>query len=313
MESTPFEFQADDGQTLFVHHWRPGDAARAASPRGIVHISHGMAEHAGRYAHVARALTEAGFVVYGNDHRGHGRTATRDEDVGFFAPERGWERVLRDLRQLFAHERSRHAGAPLVLLGHSMGSFLAQQLMYEDGGMFRAVALSASSGKPEPLAAAGRLVARAEKLRLGARGRSKLLTALSFDAWNKAFAPNRTRFDWLSRDAAEVDKYAADPRCGFACTTQLWIDLLDALPELARRENQARVPKDLPVYVFAGGEDPVSNRTRGLAQLLDAYKHAGMRDVTHRFYAGARHETLNEVNRDEVIRDVLAWVGAKVP
>src|SRR5262249_55554460 len=135
---------------------------------------------------------------------------------------------------------------------------------------------------------------------------------LSFDAFNKAFAPNRTAFDWLSRDEAEVDKYIADPLCGFPVTTQLWVDVLDALSDIARPERQAKIPSDLPVYIFAGSEDPVGEKTRSLEQLLGAYGRAGVRDVKHKFYPGARHETLNETNRDEVTRDLVAWFDAHV-
>jgi alpha-beta hydrolase superfamily lysophospholipase len=155
-------------------------------------------------------------------------------------------------------------------------------------------------------------VSRIERLRLGPRGKSELLAALSFGAFNKAFRPNRTACDWLTRDEAEVDKYVADPLCGFPVSTQLWVETLDTLADVARPERQARVPRDLAVYVFAGAEDPTSERTRSLAQLLAAYARAGAVDVSHRFYPGARHETLNETNREEVTRDLIAWLDARV-
>jgi alpha-beta hydrolase superfamily lysophospholipase len=193
-----------------------------------------------------------------------------------------------------------------------MGSFMVQQLMYEVPEWLSAVVLSASNGKPSPIASAGRLIARAERRRLGARGKSPLIHALGFEAFNKAFKPNRTAHDWISRDAAEVDKYAADPLCGFQCTTSTWIEVLDALAEMSRPSNQAKIRKDLPVYIVAGSEDPVSEKTKGLDQLLRAYSRAGLTDVTHRFYAGARHEVFNETNRDEVMADLLSWLRSKM-
>jgi alpha-beta hydrolase superfamily lysophospholipase len=156
------------------------------------------------------------------------------------------------------------------------------------------------------------LLARLERLRLGERGKSNLLTGLSFDGFNKAFKPNRTKFDWLSRDQAEVDKYIADPRCGFACSASLWVDLLDTLGENAKPERQALIPKDLPVYVFSGSRDPVGANTKSLVQLLGAYRAAGLTNVKHKFYPEGRHEMLNETNRDEVTRDILAWLDATV-
>jgi alpha-beta hydrolase superfamily lysophospholipase len=309
MRADTFTFKVEDTLDLFVRRFRPDEGA----PRkAIVHISHGMAEHGARYARFAEALAGAGYVVYANDHRGHGKTAKSAEDLGFLAPSGGFGRAVQDLVQLVVFEKAEDPGLPVFLFGHSMGSFFAQAYVIEAGSSLRGVILSGSSGKPNLLASAGRLVARLERARLGAHGRSALLTDLSFGAFNKAFKPNRTGFDWLSRDDAEVDKYVADPLCGFAVTTQLWVDVLDGTADIARPERQARIPKDLPVYVFAGSEDPVGERTRSLDQLLGAYQRAGLTDVTHKYYPGARHETLNETNRDEVTRDVIAWLDARV-
>ena len=308
MRSSDFTHQASDGKALFVHRFLPDEGTKV---KAVVHISHGMAEHAARYARVAEALTAAGYAVYANDHRGHGKTASTGE-LGFFAKEHGFARVVADLAELVAHEKKEHPGLPLVLFGHSMGSYMVQQFLFDHGSELAGAVLSGSAGKPNLLASAGRLVARAERLRAGERGTSKLLGDLSFGAFNKQFAPTRTAFDWLSRDAAEVDKYVADPLCGFDVTTTLWVDVLDALGANADPKSQARIPKALPIYVFSGSEDPVSENTRSLEQLLAAYRLAGIRDVSHRFYPGARHETLNETNRDEVTTDLLAWLDAHI-
>jgi alpha-beta hydrolase superfamily lysophospholipase len=309
MRATTFTHTADDGAEIFVYRWEPDDASTVVA---VAHIVHGMAEHAGRYARLAETLTAAGFKVYAHDHRGHGKTA-REEDLGHFGDDDGWTRVVSDVRRLLRREMDENPGKPLVVIGHSMGSFMVQQLMYEVPEWLAAVVLSASNGKPSPLASAGRLVARAERRRLGPRGKSPVLKALSFDAFNKAFAPTRTAHDWLSRDPVEVDRYEADPRCGFECTTSTWIELLDGLADISRPSNQAKIRKDLPVYVIAGAEDPVSERVKGLYQLLRAYGRAGMKDVTHHFYPGARHEIFNETNRDEVTHELLVWLGDKVP
>jgi alpha-beta hydrolase superfamily lysophospholipase len=138
------------------------------------------------------------------------------------------------------------------------------------------------------------------------------LTRLSFGAFNDAFKPCRTAFDWLSRDPAEVDQYVADPRCGFAVTTTLWVDVLDAIAEISRPGMQARIPKDLPIYIFGGSEDPVGEKTRSVAQLAGALRAAGVRSVNSRFYPGGRHEMLNETNREEVERDLIAWLEGEV-
>ncbi|HEX7967927.1 MAG TPA: alpha/beta hydrolase, partial [Stellaceae bacterium] len=218
-------------------------------------------------------------------------------------------KCVDDLWQLSRGIAADHPGVPIVLIGHSMGSFMAQHFISEHGDALAGVVLSGSGGKPSTLAMAGRLIARIERLRLGARGKSALLQAFSFGAFNKPFEPARTPFDWLSRDQAEVDRYVADPLCGFPASVQLWIDMLDALGDIAGVERQARIPKVLPIYVIAGTRDAVSGNTKSLEQLLSAYRDAGLERVTHRFYPDARHELFNETNREEVTRDLIAWVN----
>jgi alpha-beta hydrolase superfamily lysophospholipase len=295
------DFVASDGKRLHVYAW-----PEAAPPiRGVVAIAHGMAEHAGRYDAFARSLNRRGYVVEAHDHRGHGRTARSDAELGFFAETDGWNRVVADLIERLADMRARHAAHKLALFGHSMGSFMAQQVMYQAPQQIDAVVLSGSNGKPLPIAGMGRLMARAERLRLGRHGRSTLLTSLSFGAFNKKFAPNRTPFDWLSRDPAQVDAYIADPRCGFLCTNQMWIDLLDALPQLAKPANRGEIPQKMPVLVMSGDADPVG---LNLSELVNGYDKVGMNRVTVKLYPDGRHEMLNEINRTQVFDDIGAWL-----
>jgi alpha-beta hydrolase superfamily lysophospholipase len=307
MKTENFTLTATDGLELFVYRWLPEQ-----TPIAVVQIAHGLAEHAGRYTRLAESLTATGYAVYANDHRGHGRTAKSADDLGFFAEQNGWQKCVGDLWQLNRHIATVHSGLPIVLLGHSMGSTLAEQFMSEQGGehgdALAGVVLSGANGKPTSLAAVGRGIARTERLRLGARGKSKLIQALTFDAFNKKFAPARTAFDWLSRDPAEVDKYVADPLCGFPATVQLWIDLLEGWEAVSSAAHRRRVPKDLPIYVIAGGRDPVSGNTRQIEVWLADYRSAGFSRLEHRFYPEARHELLNETNRDEVTADLIRWL-----
>lgn len=289
---------------LHGYEWLPPGDAQA-----VVVISHGMAEHAARYARFAAALNAAGFAAYGFDHRGHGHTGQASGTLGHMGDQDSWNRAVGDLAAACRFAAARHPGKPLLLFAHSMGSFMGQQLLYEHGGMLAGAVLCGSTGKPPPIAALGRLITRLERLRLGRRGISNLVQSLSFDAFNKRFQPQRTDFDWLSRDAAEVDKYLADPFCGFPITVQSWIDLLDGLQAIARPENQARIPKSLPVFVIAGTHDPVSGGGAALKQLLQAYAAANLTRVESRFYNEARHELLNETNRDAVTADVIGFFG----
>ncbi|MBK9263827.1 MAG: alpha/beta hydrolase [Polyangiaceae bacterium] len=309
MQTSSFEWTADDGKRIVVHVFSPDSDG---APRAVVHVVHGMSEHGARYARVAEVLTASGFVVVAHDQRGHGKTAT-DDELGFFGSRDGWGRALADIRGLLAHTRTTYAGAPQAIIGHSMGSFLTQRIMSDEGPNLAAVVLSATNGPPNALARSGVFVARAERARLGDRGKSRLLQALSFDGFNRAFRPNRTAFDWLSRDDAEVDKYIADDRCGFAASASLWVQLLEALPGLLAPDVLARIPKTLPVYVLAGAEDPVHDKTKNLKGLLSAYAQAGLSDVTYRAWPGARHEVFNETNRAQVVAEMHDWLAQKIP
>lgn len=303
MVGSTFTLEMPDGVSVFIYRWLPN-----APPEAVVQIVHGLAEHAARYARLAEALSSRHYAVYANDLRGHGRTAKTMADLGFFAERDGWNACVEDLWRINRWIAGCHPGLPIVLLGHSMGSFLAQQFISEHGGGVSGAVLSASNGSPPPvLAAIGRWLAWLERLRLGARGRSALMHALFFATFNRPFRPARTPFDWLSRDAAEVDKYLADPLCGFGSTTQLYVDLIAGLTEIAKPGRQARIPKQLPIYVFNGSRDPVATN---INQLLEAYQAAGLNNVTYRAYPEGRHESFNEVNREAVTHDLIAWLDS---
>ncbi len=299
MPGSEFTFAADDGAQRLARRWLP-----EARPRAVVQIAHGLAEHSARYARLAAALNAAGYAAYAFDFRGHGPSSA-EGDLGHFADRDGWAKCLGDLWSFNRLIAAEQAGVPIALLGHSMGSFLARGFATKHSDAIAGLALSGSNGRPPAIAAAGRLIARAERLRVGARGKSALLNQMMFGDFNKPFKPARTALDWLSRDSAEVDAYVADPLCGFPFSVQLAIDLLDALPGLSSPASLARIRKDLPVYIFSGDKDPVG---ANLKSLIDAFKAAGFTRLTAKTYPGARHETLNETNREEVTRDLVAWL-----
>ena len=222
-----------------------------------------------------------------------------------------WNTVVEDVRRVGEDARKKHGELPMVLLAHSMGSFMAQQLILDVPEHAAAWILSGSNGKPPAIAAAGRLVARFERWRTKPHRSSALLQNLSFGKFNDGFE-GRTESDWLSRDEAQVDAYIADPLCGFGISTESWVGLLDALGPIADPFRQRRIPADLPIYIVGGGEDPVSEKAKGLRQLKKAYDDAGLKDVTLSIHEGARHEILNETNRDEVLAELLTWVTTKL-
>ncbi len=301
MSGTEFELRTDEGLSLLARRWLP-----EGRPRAVVQIAHGLAEHSARYARLAEALNAAGYAVYANDHRGHGPKAAA-ADLGHFADEKGWDKVVGDLWTMNLLIAGEQPGVPIVFLGHSLGSFLGQDFVARHSDALAGAVFSGSSGKPPAIATVGGIVARAERLRLGKRGKSPLIDSMWFGAYNKPFS--RTAFDWLSRDEKEVDAYVADPYCGFPFTTQLAIDVLDALPGLLSPTRLARIRKNLPIYIFSGERDPVGANIQGL---IGALKDAGFTRLTTRIYPGARHETLNETNREEVTRDLVQWLDGAV-
>jgi alpha-beta hydrolase superfamily lysophospholipase len=301
MKSADFTFQTVDGANLHVSGWV------IQTPKAIVQILHGMAEYGSRYARLAQALAAAGYSVYAHDHRGHGQSIPEGGTPGHLADSDSWNRIVEDAHGVNREIAKRHRDLPIIILGHSMGSYILQQLLFEHPNDMVAAALSGSTGKPPPIAIAAKLVARLERARVGKRRPSPILQKLTFGEFNKPFKPARTEFDWLSRDPDEVDKYVADPLMGFAVSTQTWLDLLNALDRISKPGNVAKVPKDKPLYLFAGDQDPAGDNGRGMKNLYDAYKRAAIFDVRLKLYPDARHETLNETNRQEVIDDLIAW------
>ena len=293
---------ADDGHRIVVDIWHP-----ERRPTAVVQILHGLGEHIARYERFAAACTARGFAVVAHNHRGHGENCTAD-DLGHYADENGWAKLIGDALQVQNNSLRQFPETPLVLLGHSMGSYVGQSLvMRHPQQEIQSLVLSATTMPSRLQLRAGQLLARFERFRLGRRHRSAMLNKLGFGDFNKPFAPNRSEFDWLSRDVSEVDKYVADPLCGFPASCQLWIDLTGGLLEISSRAALASVPTNLPVLITGGERDPVGGN-KGLGALAEAYRKSGHKRVTLKMYADGRHEMFNETNRDEFTNDVLGWM-----
>ncbi|MEK8079771.1 alpha/beta hydrolase [Pseudomonas sp. XK-1] len=297
-----FWLTSTDAAPIYVNRWY----AAAQPPRAVLMVAHGMAEHSGRYGRFAEALVAAGFEVYAHDQRGHGKTAEHGL-LGQYAEQDGWNLVVGDLARLNHHIRQQHPHTPIFLLGHSMGSYIGQAYLMQHSCSLQGAILSGSNYQPMALYRIAELLARFERWRQGPSGRSGLLEFATFGSFNKRFKPNRTDFDWLSRDPAEVDKYVNDPLCGFRCVNQLWVDLFAGLQQITPRDNLAQIDSSLPLLVIGGACDPVSDGKR-LADLAEALRAAGNPHVQLQLYPDARHEVLNESNRDEVTAYIIDWL-----
>ncbi len=285
MPRSELSYKSADGTKIVAYRW---DAEDDAGPQAAVQLTHGMGEHAQRYDHVARALTKAGYVVYAQDHRGHGASGdpTAYGDLG---PGR-WAGLIDDIGLLSAKIRADHPDLPLILLGHSMGSFAVQQYLLDHSADVDAVVLTGTAAIDllEPAL--------------------DLDQPLDLAVFNAAFQPARTDYDWLSRDEAIVDAYIADPACGFGLDTESAKGMFTGARRLADADQLAAMPSGLPVYIAAGEADPINGNLALLTALADRYRAAGLTDLTVRVYPGARHEILNETNRDEVIAELNSWL-----
>lgn len=298
-----FSFKAEDGLEIFVYKWSPENNKKA---KAVLQISHGMAETAARYEKLGEELTKEGYIIYANDHRGHGKTAKEVDKLGDLG-ENGFEAMVDNMHQLTEIIQKENPKLPIFLLGHSMGSFLTQRYICLYGKELMGAILSGTNGSVGIMADIGRIIAKREIKMIGRSGKSERLDKLSFGGYNRAFKPNRTKIDWLSRDEKEVDKYMEDPFCGTIFTAGFFYDLLGGLKLIANKNEISKVPKDLSIYIFSGDKDPVGKNGRGVLRLVKAYKKAGIKDLTYKLYKEGRHEMLNELNRDEVIRDLLLW------
>ncbi|MDC7221751.1 MAG: alpha/beta fold hydrolase [Spirochaetales bacterium] len=304
MKGEEIRFKSTDGHEGAALRWLPEGEIRAA-----LIINHGMAEHIGRYEDFALFLNRAGIAVWGEDHRGHGRTAGEKDNLGYFHIDNGWERVLSDISSLKSLVQETHPGTPLFMLGHSMGSFLTRDFLCDEGDDFAGAIISGTGYTPAYLARMMRFIARREVRRHGDRHRSSLLDTLSFGSFNRNFRPNRTSYDWLSRDEEQVDLYGQDDYCGFISTSSFFEDLSDGLLRIIDPGRIDQTSKKLPLFFYSGDEDPVGGKKgTGVKRVYQLYKKAGLINLSLQFNEGGRHESLNETNRQDVYQMFLDFI-----
>ena len=282
--------------------WRP-----EGTPKAVVQLVHGVAEHIGRYDAFAQFLASHGYLVAAEDHMGHGGSVEGGV-LGYF--EGGWKAAVADVRTLHDDLQEEYPSLPYYILGHSMGSFLLRTYLYTYPGTIDGAVISGTGWESPATLKAGRLLCRLEEKRLGAAKTSGLLNGIMFGAYNKPFAPNRTPHDWICSVQSVVDAYEADPFCGFDVTVGLARDMMEGISMNEQTENLQAMDKNLPVLFVSGGKDPVGGMSKGVLACIDAFKRAGMKNVTIQLYPEGRHEMLNETNREEVFDRILSWLEA---
>lgn len=280
--------------------------------RAVLQLSHGMAEHIDRYKPLAEYLAASGILVTGHDHLGHGGSIRSEEDLGFFAQPDGNRAVLEDLHAMTALTRELYPDVPYFLLGHSMGSFYARQYLCEYGSELSGAIIMGTGCQPKALVLTAKTLCRVLAVFLGWHHRSKFVANLSFMGYNKGLE-GRTNSDWLNRDAAEVDKYIADPKCGFTFTLNAYYSMFTGILRLYDPLLLAQVPKELPLLFLAGDADPVGEQGKGVLRAVQSLKDAGVQNIRCILYPGARHELLLERNHLEVFANIRNWLDEQIP
>lgn len=287
--------------------------AKAQPPaRAAVQINHGLAEHAARYARFADALATLGYHVYAHDHRGHGATSAPDAPRGVFGKTSGSDKLVADVLAVHDTIAEDHPGLPVVVFGHSMGGLVAMNFVLRHPHRVRAAAIWNANFSAGALGRLAQAMLLWERFRLGSDLPSRILPRLTFQDWAGKVSDRRTEFDWLSRDAAEVDKYVADPHCGWDASVSMWRDVFDLIFYGADDRHFAAVPRDMPFSLVGGEKDPASDGGKAVEALAKRMRRLGFSNLNSKVYPETRHESLNELNRDVITQDFARWLATVI-
>ena len=302
MEKVEQFLKMSDGQQLYVAMYEP-----ESTPKGHIHVLHGMGEHCGRYDMYGKQLADMGYFVSMHDHRGHGQTVDRGGQLGFFAQQKGFERVVRDVFEVTQLIRKNRDLPQMILFSHSMGSFIARRYVQLFSTTVKAVILC-GTGAATALHAVGNRVATVLARQNGKNVPSHIMNDLSFGSFNKSILNPKTVFDWLSRDAEEVQKFIDDPKCGFIPTNQFFADLTYGIRLISQKQEMSRIRSDLPVLLISGSEDPVGDYGAGVFKVAEQLTAAGLENVCVYLFEGMRHEILKETNKEQVYEVIKRWL-----
>lgn len=304
MKKNEIYFKSGDGRTdIHAIEWIPEE-----EPKAVLQICHGMVEYIDRYDEFARFLVQKGYYVVGHDHLGHGASVRGEEEYGFFHETKGNEVLQRDIHTLRVCTKKKYPTVPYILMGHSMGSFLVRQYIQTKGEGLAGVILMGSGHQPAIVLRAGMALCRVFSKVKGDHYRSVWVDRLAFGGFNRKFAPARTKMDWLSKDNSRVDAYLAHPWCNFTFTVNAYYHMFSGMLELTKTKRNDLIPKDLPIFLVSGKDDPVGGFGKGVIKVYKEYKSIGLKQVRMHLYEKDRHELLNETDRGRVMWDIYEWL-----
>lgn len=307
MQESSFSFVDHDGHHIHGYRWMPEEH----DPVALIQIVHGMGDHSARYRAFADVLCHHGYAVYAIDQRGHGRTAEAAGLYGYLGPD-GFTAMVDNTRHVFELAARDFPHRPWLLLGHSMGSYVVQRFIQRHGHQLAGAVLVGTSGNLGLTVHAGVYLAGRFARRRGDRAHFPLAERLTFTSYNNRFRPVRTPFDWLSRDAAAVDDYISDPMSGRVLTAGSFRDLLIGLRQLFTARNMRLVPKQLPILMISGDQDPLGKNGKSVLALARSMRSCGLTNVQVILYPGSRHDILHDTAKDHVIADVLSWWRGRI-
>lgn len=310
MKKEELYFDSRDGMSrIHAVRYTPEESALTdGRPRAIVQVVHGMAEYVERYEDFARFFTARGFVVTGEDHLGHGRTVGEGEAYGYFCSRDPATVAVRDVHRLKKMTQECYPGIPYVILGHSMGSFILRNYLCRYGKGIQGAIIVGTGMQSPALVQCAKALTAIQKLFCGGKHEGALMNKIAFGAYNKRIANPRTPYDWLSRDEGNVDRYMQDPLCAFTFTLNGFSTLFELISRIQKRENLEKIPRELPVILLSGKEDPVGDYGEGVRRAYLSLESVGMKNLQLKLYEGDRHELLNEADREEVMQDILDWL-----
>lgn len=293
----------NDGHNVFVRIYKP-----KVTPKGNFHILHGMAEHGERYDAFALSLAEQGYFVTVHDHRGHGQTVELNGQLGYFADDEGFDRVVEDVYEIIQHYSVGRDVPETILFGHSMGSFIARRFIQLHSGMIDKCILC-GTGSTTTIHQLGNALARTLSVVKGKTMPSQLMNDLSFNSFHKSILNAKTIYDWLCSSDEEVEKYIQDPYCGFVPTNQFFVDLTDGILLIHKKNELKNIRKDLPILLISGSEDPIGSNGAGVYKVANRFKNVGLTDVVVYLFDGMRHEILKEKNKEHVYHVISRWLN----
>ncbi len=309
MKKEEFYFDSRSGSDrIHAVRYTPDDGG----VRCVVQIVHGMAEYVERYEALAEVLTKQGFLVTGQDHLGHGKSVAEGGTYGYFCEQDPATVLVRDVHRLKKMTQSLYPGVPYIIIAHSMGSFILRSYICRYGSGINGAILMGTGMYPAGMVKLGKLVCGMQKLFCGSRHVSKFMDKCVFGSYNKRIHKPHTKLDWLTKDAVCVKQYIADPLCGFTFTVNGFNTIFELIERIGKKANLHKIPKELPVYMLYGADDPVGQYGIGVQSAYDDLREAGLTKLQMKKYPADRHELINETDKEVIMKDICDWINGTI-